>query len=369
MAQRPTVLLLIPHLGGGGAERVIELLARNLPRERYDIQLGLITQASPGATYLPSHIAVHALGAKRVRSATVSLLRLIHGVRPDLILSGIVHLNFLLLFLRPLLPRTTRVLVRQSGTASAMLRSDALPSWAFAAYWLLYRKADGIICQSQAMADDLRRSAKVSRELLHVLPNPVDFNQTVPDSQFWSGAGPHLLAVGRLSHEKGFDLLLQALTEVRRSYGSVELAVAGTGPEERTLRGLSGSLGLSGSVHFLGHVPAPADYYPGASLFVLPSRQEGIPNALLEAAAGGLPIVATPASAGLVALLHGQSGIWLAREVSSGALAESLLAALSLGLGQRFHHRWVEPFSLQNAIAPWMKLIDSTLATACHCTA
>jgi glycosyltransferase involved in cell wall biosynthesis len=372
MAKHSTVLLLIPHLGGGGAERVIELLARNLPEKNYEIHLGLITPTSLGTVRLPAYIAVYTLGAHRVRYAAVPLLRLIRQISPNLILSGIVHVNFLLLALRPLVSRNTRILIRQSGTASDMIRSGALPCWASAAYRRLYRRADGIVCQSRAMADDLCQRAGVSPELLHVLPNPVDCNRIQEhrsDLCFWRGPGPHLLAVGRLSHEKGFDLLLQAFARVRESWRTADLGIAGTGCEEPALRQLCGSLGLKDSVHFLGHVVAPAEYYSRASLFVLPSRQEGMPNALLEAAAGGLPIVATPASAGLVELVRAQPGIWLANEVSADALAEAIIAALALRPGQRFRHHWVEPFSLENAIPAWVQLIDSTLEKAHPCLA
>ncbi|HUB30273.1 MAG TPA: glycosyltransferase [Terracidiphilus sp.] len=372
MAKRSTLLLLIPHLGGGGAERVIELLARNLPQELYALHLGLITQVKVGTIQLPSHVAVHALGAHRARYAVVPLFRLIRQVQPDLILSGMVHANFLLLSLRPFLSRRARILVRQSGTASEMLQSHALPRWASTAYRRLYCRADGIICQSQAMADDLVRCAGVSHELLHVLPNPVDIHPTRLDcngTRFWHGPGPHLFAAGRLSREKGFDLLLHAFARVRALWRTADLAIAGTGREEEALRQLCGSLGLKDSVHFLGHVDAPAEYYFGASLFVLPSRQEGIPNALLEAAAGGLPIVATPASVGLVKLVGAQPGIWLADGVSAEALTKALMAAFAQRPGERFCHRWVEPFALKNAIPAWVQLIDSTLEKAPLCLA
>jgi glycosyltransferase involved in cell wall biosynthesis len=374
MAKRSTVLLLIPHLGGGGAERVIELLLRHLPQENFDIHLGLITQSGAGSVQLPAHVSVHGLGANRVRFAAVSLLRLIRRLRPNLILSGIEHLNFLLLFLRPLVPSETRILVRQSGTASGTMRTGGLPPWAMQAYRRLYKRADGIICQSRAMASDLCFAAHISPDLVHVLPNPVDFDGAQRNTQLqpsccWRGPGPHLLAAGRLAPEKGFDLLLRSFANFRKRSPSADLAIAGAGREEQALRELSRSLGLKESVRFRGYVPSPAKYYSGASLFVLPSRQEGIPNALLEAAAGGLPIVATPASAGLVELLHDKPGVWLARETSANALAEALSAALPLPLGQRFHHRWVEPFRLEKAIPGYVQLIDSTLEKGRHCIA
>ena len=121
-------------------------------------------------------------------------------------------------------------------------------------------------------------------------------------------------------------------------------------------------LGLNGAVKFLGWVDSPAKYFNGASLFVLPSRHEGMPNALLEAAAAGLPIVALPASGGIVDLLARQQGVWLADAISIEALTISLLAALSdLAPDKRFPHPWVEMFRLKHTIAGYENLIDQTL--------
>jgi glycosyltransferase involved in cell wall biosynthesis len=97
-------------------------------------------------------------------------------------------------------------------------------------------------------------------------------------------------------------------------------------------------------------------------LFVLSSRHEGMPNALLEAAAGGLPIVASPASGGVTDLLRDQPGAWLATEVSARALAATLLAALqTLQPGERFAHVFIEEFRLAGALHAYESLIETVL--------
>jgi len=115
---RARLLLLIPHLGGGGAERVMELLAQGLNSQKYELHLGLVTglvtQLEIDAKEDLSFVRVHCLGAARVRGGALRLLKLVRRLQPDLILSGMFHLNFLVLLLRPLFPRKTRVLVRQN---------------------------------------------------------------------------------------------------------------------------------------------------------------------------------------------------------------------------------------------------------------
>lgn len=344
MNQRIRVLLLIPHLGGGGAEQVTALLARGLSAEKYDIHLGLITQAEAEGEGepLPPWVTVHGLGAKRVRAGSLRLLGLVRRLRPGVVLSGMAHLNFLVLLLRPLFPKGTHVLVRQNATVSAALASGRLPFYTRLLYRLLYPLADRVICQSQDMADDLTSEVGIDPELLAVLPNPIDFagiraGRNKP--YVWNGAGPHLLAVGRLAPEKGFDLLLEALAEIRREFPRADLLIAGAGREEAALRHQCRSLGLEDAVVFAGRVNRPYRFFEGASLFVLSSRHEGMPNALLEAAAAGLPLVALPASGGVVDLLRNCAGTWLAPEISAPALARVLTAALrALAPGARFRH-------------------------------
>lgn len=372
MNERPKVLLLIPHLGGGGAERVIALLAAGLSRAQYDLHLALVTEARAPADPFPPGLTLHLLGASRVRSAGPRLLRLVRRLRPQLIVSGIFHLNFLVLLLRPLFPPSTRVVVRQNGTVSASLAFDRLPFYTRLLYRLLYRRADRVICQSWAMAEDLAGELGTPLSSLAVLPNPLDVEaiqdaarqslELRPRSSLWPGPGPHLLAVGRLSPEKGFDLLLQALAQVRERIPTADLLIAGAGPEEAALKALCRRLDIEPAVRFAGWVENPYALLPGASAFVLSSRHEGMPNALLEAAAGGLPIVALPASAGVADLLRGQPGAWLAAEISAGALADSLLQALrSLQPGQRFDHSFLSEFRIESALRAWEDLFDAVL--------
>jgi glycosyltransferase involved in cell wall biosynthesis len=331
MTQRTRILLLIPRLAGGGTEHVVRLLARSLSREKFEIHVGLIKEHCSVSGELPPSVNVHALGVARTRGGALPLLRLIWRTRPQVILSGALEIHFLTLLLRPFFPPRTRLLLRQNGTVSSAHALGGHPRHARLLCRMLYRRADRVICQSRAMAEDLSRATRISANRIVVLPNPVDFAgikaamQGVP---VWEGAGPHLLAVGRLAWEKGFDLLLQALSSVRELYPTIDLIVAGAGPEEVALKAMCRSLGLDNAVQFAGHVDDPYALFPGTTLFVLSSRHEGMPNALLEALAAGLPVVATPASGGVVDLLRNTPGARLAGEVSDQSLASAIVSAL-----------------------------------------
>jgi len=353
VADKLRLLLLIPQLGGGGAEQVTTLLARGLSREKYELHLGLVTQKQLDIEAVPAGVAVHALGSPRVRTGALRLLRLIRGLQPDLVLSGTAHLNFLVLLLRPFCPRSTRVLVRQNVIVSSVLAFEGAPWYTRLLYRTLYPRADRVICQSDAMANDLCREVGLRRGQIAILSNPVDIGSSraenglaerksgrQPDDPpgYWADAGPCLLAVGPLTREKGFDLLLEALAVVRVRFPQISLVVSGTGTEESALKTQCRSLGVEAVVRFAGPAERTSTLHPQASLFVLSSRRDDIPSSLLEAVAGGLPIVATPASSRVIDLLRGRPGIWLAHEISSRALATALLKALEqLSPGQRFY--------------------------------
>jgi glycosyltransferase involved in cell wall biosynthesis len=366
----PRILLLAPRLGGGGAQRVVEVLARRLPAGSYDLHLALMAGFSAGRTpesyAFPAHLCLYAFREKRVRAAAWKLLRLIRRLRPDLIFSSIYHLNFLILLLRPLLPSSTRIVVRQNGTVSSALAALRHPACTAFLYRWLYPRACRIVCQSQAMAEDLARQINVQTDRLTVLPNPLETpNLPAPPASVlerWDTPGPRLLAVGRLAPEKGYDLLLQALSAVRLRFPTVSLALAGAGEEECTLRLLTRRLGLEHCVRFLGAVEEPSAFFAAADLFVLSSRHEGLPNALLEAAAAGLPLVSTPASGGIVDLLSGQPGCWISEDISAPALAAALQTALhALPPGQRFPHPFVEEFRIERALPLWNAFFASVL--------
>lgn len=374
MVHRIRVLLLIPHLGGGGAERVTALLVRGLSRQKYELHLGIITQQNLVCGDLFEGVKVHALGAKRVRACAWRLLRLVRRLRPGVILSGMFHLNFLVLLLRPLFPAGTRVLVRQNGTVSAALAAGGLPGSARLLYRALYRHADRVICSSQAMATDLISTIGLAPELAVILPNPVEDDRILAARHgpvHWARPGPNLLAVGRLAPEKGFDILLQAFAAVLAHFPAANLVIAGEGKEDSALLRECRRLDLQHAVTFAGHVEDPSVFFPGATLFVLSSRHEGMPNSLLEALAGRVPLVAFPASGGVVDLLRGRRHAWMAPRISADALADTLLEALgSLASRSPLHPSGVTmamedtpalpaEFSFARAIGAYEALIDS----------
>ena len=114
---------------------------------------------------------------------------------------------------------------------------------------------------------------------------------------------------GRLSREKGVDVLLSGWAHLVKQQEAGLLVLLGDGPQRRELETMVHKLDLDGQVSFIGRVPNVADYLRVSDVFVLPSFNEGLSNALIEAMAAGLAVVASETSGSVDILKHGHNGL------------------------------------------------------------
>jgi len=153
----------------------------------------------------------------------------------------------------------------------------------------LLKKMDCLVSVSQTGANEFREIGFPETQIV-CIPNGVSI---LPEGKATYGPVLNVLTTTRLSKEKGIDVLLRAWANIIQLQKSLKLLILGNGPLEDELKGLSKSLGLTGSVDFTGRVNNVFEYLKDADLFVLPSRSEGLSNALLEAMGYGIPCIAT----------------------------------------------------------------------------
>jgi glycosyltransferase involved in cell wall biosynthesis len=212
----------------------------------------------------------------------------------------------------------------------------------------------------------------VTRKKLTVLPNGVDIEVWRPDGARREAMQRELglegeflwFAAGRLEPVKDYPTLLRAMAEVSES---ARLVVAGGGPLDHELRRLSKELGLEDRVRFLGFEPEVRRWMQAADGLVLSSRWEGLPMALLEAAACVLPAVATDVPGTREAVVDGQTGL-LAAPGNATALAGAMTRMMQLSdkergaMGERARQRVVEQFSLEAVLDRWEALYRDLLS-------
>jgi glycosyltransferase involved in cell wall biosynthesis len=229
----------------------------------------------PTALSAFAHIAAGVLGYRAVRRA---------GFDPDLL-----HAHFFLSALpAALLPRPlvateqwTIFLPEDPGVLTPALRLSARAA---------LRRARMVMPVSESIAAAMRRAG--IRGPFRVIPNAVDTSLFTPGP---GGGGARLVTVGLLGPQKGIDVLLRALAQLRERRRDVHLDIVGDGPGLADYEALTSQLGLTEAVAFRGLLPKEkiAGILAGSDLFVLASRFDNNPCVLVEAQAAGLPIVST----------------------------------------------------------------------------
>jgi glycosyltransferase involved in cell wall biosynthesis len=362
-----SVLFVLASLQGGGAERVMVTILQHLDRTLFEPHLALVESRGVFIHEVPADVPIHDLKAGRARYAIPPLLRLVWRLRPNVILSTLGYLNLVMIVARLLLPKRTRLIVREGITVSSYLAIDEPhPLIWRSLYRLLYKRADCIVCQSDNMLIDFAENFGVPLSKLTRIYNPVDIDRIncLADvgKNPYCGVGPHVVSAGRLSHQKGFDVLLNAMAQVRRHFPTVELTILGEGELRLALEGMRDQLGLKGAVHFLGFKTNPYPYFKHAHLFVLASRYEGLANVLLEALALGTPVVAAdcPGGAREVAGVH--KTLKLVRIDGPAALAQGIIDALQRRDGNTNTFResgneFCKMFGVRGVVAEYERLL------------
>ena len=231
-----------------------------------------------------------------------------------------------------------RLVVRPANHPVASLSCDSVVMTgkrraAARAEMLLARRIDAVACQSPEVAAAITsRGGRLAAVPQWVVPNPISLGLPTTNGAAAGMApdvatgSPTLVTMGRLSEQKGYDLLLRALPPVVAEYPRLKLWVLGQGEEEPSLRRAVAELGLGENVELLGHREQPHGYVARADLYVMSSRYEGLSNALIEAQLLGVPAVATTGSASGDQVVDEPETGWLCPPGSIAALSAALLA-------------------------------------------
>lgn len=289
--KREHLVLVLPGLAAGGAERVANVIAEVLDRRGWRVSVISFAETdSPSYYGYPSGVEVlrldlpprrQSLLAGRVTALrrVLRLRRALNESAPDVVVSFLTRTNILTLLAG--LGGRIPIIVSERNNPQ---EQPVGPIWS----WLrarLYPRAFGLVTMTKGamgcFPPDMR-----PREW--VIPNPVlrfERRDRPPEDIKW------ITAVGRLVPQKGFDLLLQAFAEVAGEFPFWNLVIWGQGPERTNLEAIAQRLGLEGRVRFAGVSDSPGGWVDQADIFVMSSRFEGWGNALAEALAAEIPSI------------------------------------------------------------------------------
>lgn len=284
------VALVLPSFGSGGAERVVLNLAGGLRARGADVRLLVLDTEGPLGAAVPDGVEVVDLHTPRARRAGPRLVAELRRRPTDILIGSQTHVNMLLALVRPLLPRRTRLVLREPNLRPASGRDPR----ADRRVGRLLGRADLVIASSEAMRAHLRTTVG-ARAPVHVLPNPVDVAGLRAEAAHGTPLGRPggLVTVGRLTDQKGHADLVAALAT---ALAVPHLTVLGDGPLRTTLEERAHALGVDRRVTFAGRIDdrtALTATVASAALLVHPAHFDGMPNAVLEALALGTPVLAT----------------------------------------------------------------------------
>ncbi len=348
--QRRRVAFIVPSLAGGGAEKVMISVATGLDSARYDATLVALSAQGPLRDLVPKMLALVDLGQPRLRNALPALFSLFRRHRFDAIVSTMGYLNMGILLGGRIGSGGADIIVREANTPDATLASLRLPGLGRFGYRHLYRRAGAVVCNAHGVRRELA-ALGVPAKHIRVIPNPVDIDAVRSTTAMRDpGPGRRFVAVGRLTHQKGFDRLVSLM---RQTPPDDRLTILGEGPLRADLEKAVRDAGLSGRIGLPGFSNDPLPLIAGADAFLMPSRWEGLPNAALEALALGTPVIASAQSGGLADLSD---------ETSPGALTIADTAERFASAVRNIHAR-PEPTGLRPNALPARFSRDAVVAS------
>lgn len=299
---RVRVTFLVGSLDLGGAERQLVRLANSLAPERFEARIvtmfaggPLLAELRPGIPV--THLCLREAGRRKSRWPFVLgarlLLRLHRGLRaerPD-VLHAYMPVAYVMGALAGWALRIPVVVAGRRGLTSF----HVYPQWRWRLLArLANRRIDLHICNSEAVRRWAVEREGLSVDRTAVVPNGLDPPEgTAPELEpAWRGPASAAM-IANLMHYKGHEHVLRAAALVARAHPEFRLVLFGDGPERDRVLGLRRELGLDARVVLAGRRPDAARFLPGFGFAVLGSLHEGFPNALMEAMAGGVPVVAT----------------------------------------------------------------------------
>lgn len=365
MLKKVKILFVVPDLYSGGAQRVFMNLVRGFSRQLFDITLVTLIKpnSDPFNKLVPADITLVQYNFTNTRSAFFALIKLIRKENPDFVFSTLTHLNVILAMVRFFTSATILFVARESNTISSSLKDEKFP-WLFRfLYKWLYKNFDLIICQSNAMAEDLITNFNIAQSRIKVIYNPIDLDLIASRTSGLTSAAPpinrvELLCVGRLSNQKGFDRMLKILALIADF--DCRLRIIGDGPLRNDLQNMANELHLEGRVEFLGIQENPFQFMVKSDCLLLPSYYEGLPNVVLEANACGLPVIAFNSPGGTAEIVEDGLNGWLIPDGDLEKFALKIRSKEYLTLNKGEIAKFVaKRFSLQKIISQYERAILS----------
>ena len=277
------VSLILPNLSGGGAERVMVILANEFRETLPQLDLIIINDDNMDyASELSDKVNLVNLKTGRAGKSILSIRKYLIEYQPDVLLTTLGHISCasaIALSISGNIP--TKLFVREDLTPKKVsIKYPFLYAVSILQKWA-YKRATGIIALSEDMASDISRYYKLDTPI-HTIYNPITTTEILEKSEKalepmppWPENTKFVLGVGRLAKQKDFKTLITAVAQARKTH-DIKLIILGEGAERQNLESHARALNISDSVFMPGFVENPFSFMHKSSVFVLSSEREGL---------------------------------------------------------------------------------------------
>lgn len=355
-----SICFCIGSLSAGGAERQIVYIASLLADKGYDVSLVVIKGGDAYLDHLNGKVTLKRLGLKGFVSSARALKAEIAALSPDVVVSFLFHSSLLVRTISPWL----------KCSVVSVHRNVSCGGWQRDLLMKLTSRFDAFTVSNTHLAKRLH--SHFARSELVVIPNiyfppkgrsedPAEIEPRLErDALVWG-------YVGRLEAQKNLSLLLRAFTEHAKTFPGARLHIVGDGPERQALESLCHQLGIASHVNFLGHAHDVQAELDLMDAFIMTSLREGMPNALIEAMAAGLPAVATAVGEVPDMISSGHTGVLCESfDVETVSTAMNQIAQLSnekrLAMGEAAREYVVNTCSPTAVIDQWERVLTQAVS-------
>lgn len=326
------LFFVINSLTAGGAERVVTNLANYFNQEGFPVTMVCLNYKSPVYTVDTGVKLVYLVNRANkdnlfyrcwfAMMTFFKLLRLLMKEKPGCVISFMTSAN-LWAGLTCSLTGTSFIVSERTTPDNTIHKFNFFLKWI---YCLVYSKSKAIVVPAKAMEGCLKKNKSFQKlNNFYLIKNYVNVFQQPGFEQVHYKK--FILGVGRLSYEKGFDQLIEAYSKIYTP--EIDLVIAGDGEDRDLLMEKIKGLGLSNQVRLIGSKENLQDYYQQAELFVLPSRNEGYPNALIEAMSMGCPCIAMDCEFGPAEIIENRKNGILVEDRNINMLAACMSEVLN----------------------------------------
>jgi len=355
------IAVFVNSLEIGGTESVTLVFVNELIKYNFEVDLILLKKKGYYLKFLDKRVNVVNLDKKRLLFSFFIFFKYLKKNNPDIILSHLTHINVFVLFFKIFLKMRFKIFINETTTVS--LKKKHSNKFRHSILNLIipffYPKAAKVIVPSLGVKQDLINTYKVKNKKIAVIPNPVDINFIKSQSKKKINLSikkkiPLLVSMGRLIPDKDFLSMIKAVQDTLK-IKKIHLLIMGKGIQKNFLNFEIKKNKLNNNIQLLGEIKNPFPILSKAKIFILTSRREGMPTALLQAIALKKMVISTNCPSGPKEIMSKLNCGYLAEVGNVSDIKKGILKGLNNKIKKADHDKFLKNYHISYIIKKYIK--------------